>query len=92
MIRFTTAAFACVALTSCATPKTRHVTVAYVADLHAQLEAHPELFWRDGTERVETAGGFAHVASAGDEQAALAVSELEPQVLLQTLAGLQPAG
>ena len=44
----------------------KHVTVLYVADLHAQLRAHPELFWRDGAERLETAGGFARVAAAID--------------------------
>ncbi len=42
----------------------RQVTILYVADLHAQLRAHPELFWRDGEERVEQAGGFARVAAA----------------------------
>jgi len=47
-------------------PKARHVTVLYVADLHAQLEPHPERFWRDGETRLETAGGFARVAAAID--------------------------
>ncbi|WP_375757554.1 bifunctional metallophosphatase/5'-nucleotidase [Corallococcus exercitus] len=42
----------------------RQVTILYVADLHAQLRAHPELFWRDGEERIEMAGGFARVAAA----------------------------
>jgi S-sulfosulfanyl-L-cysteine sulfohydrolase len=42
----------------------KQVTVLYVADLHAQLRAHPELFWRDGEERIEMAGGFARVAAA----------------------------
>jgi len=45
----------------------RHLTVVYVADLHAQLEPHPERFWRDGKERLETAGGLARVAAAIDE-------------------------
>lgn len=45
----------------------RRVTVLYVADLHAQLEPHPERFWRDGEERLETAGGFARVAAAIDQ-------------------------
>jgi S-sulfosulfanyl-L-cysteine sulfohydrolase len=79
MMRIASAALAGVALFSaCATPTTsgtkpaanavpRQVTVLYVADLHAQLEAHPELFWRNGEERIETAGGFARVAAAIDQ-------------------------
>lgn len=42
----------------------REVSLVFVADLHAQLEAHPELFFRDGEERIEEAGGFARVAAA----------------------------
>lgn len=45
-------------------PAPRQVTVLYVADLHAQLQAHPELFSRDGREVIEEAGGFARVAEA----------------------------
>lgn len=46
-------------------PKTETVTLLFIADLHAQLAPHPELFWRDGEEdRLEIAGGFARVASA----------------------------
>src|SRR5690606_19251150 len=40
------------------------VTVLFVADLHAQLLSHPELFWKGGIERVEEAGGFPRVAAA----------------------------
>lgn len=42
----------------------RQITLLYTADLHAQLAPHPELFWRDGAERTEEAGGFARVAGA----------------------------
>ncbi|WP_233611878.1 bifunctional UDP-sugar hydrolase/5'-nucleotidase [Corallococcus sp. AB045] len=42
----------------------KQLTVLYVADLHAQLRAHPELFWHEGKERIEEAGGFARVAVA----------------------------
>ncbi len=43
----------------------RQVTVLYVADLHAQLEPHPELLWDGiGKERLVTAGGFARLAKA----------------------------
>lgn len=59
------------ALTSCATtgaqpekPARKHLTVLYVADLHAQLQPHPELFWHDGEAHTEPAGGFARVAAA----------------------------
>lgn len=44
----------------------RQVTVLYVADLHGQLEEHPELFWQGGDERIETAGGFARLKTAVD--------------------------
>lgn len=40
------------------------MTVLFIADLHAQLDSHPELFFRDGEERIEEAGGFARVAAA----------------------------
>lgn len=47
------------------------VTLLFFADLHAQLEEHPELFWSDEGDRIETAGGFARVAQAiRDERAA----------------------
>lgn len=42
----------------------RQVTVLYVADLHGQMEAHPEMFSRGGHEVIEEAGGFARVAEA----------------------------
>lgn len=42
----------------------RQVTLLFVADLHAQLRAHPELFWEGGEERIEEAGGFARLAAA----------------------------
>ncbi|NMO13658.1 bifunctional metallophosphatase/5'-nucleotidase [Pyxidicoccus fallax] len=45
-------------------PQRKQLTVLYVADLHAQLRAHPELFWHEGKERIEEAGGFARVAAA----------------------------
>jgi len=46
-----------------ADPATRHVTILFAADLHAQLEEHDELFWH-GEERIERAGGFARLAEA----------------------------
>ncbi len=49
-------------------PKTaRHVTLAYFADLHAQLEPHPELFWHGRTQEVAEAGGVARIAAAVEQ-------------------------
>lgn len=49
-------------------PTTRQVTVLYVADLHAQLESHHEVFHRgDADERTVLAGGFARLATAIEE-------------------------
>jgi 2',3'-cyclic-nucleotide 2'-phosphodiesterase (5'-nucleotidase family) len=39
------------------------ITLAYITDLHAQLEPHPELFWAEGREQVAEAGGVARVAA-----------------------------
>ena len=45
--------------------ETQTVTLLFAADLHAQLEPHPELFWRAGQpERITLAGGFARLAAA----------------------------
>ncbi len=43
----------------------RTITLAYFADLHAQLEPHPELYWSRGKdELVREAGGVARLATA----------------------------
>src|SRR5690625_2941892 len=34
------------------------ITLLYVADIHAQLNEHPELFWEGGEDRLEMAGGL----------------------------------
>jgi len=52
-----------VAAPAAAGPPVR-VTLAYIADLHAQLEPHPELFWHGGREEITTAGGVARLARA----------------------------
>lgn len=42
----------------------RRVTIAYINDLHAQLEPHPELFWSSGTEEyVRDVGGISRIAT-----------------------------
>ena len=40
----------------------KRITLAYIADLHAQLEPHPELFWHGGKEEIAVAGGVARIA------------------------------
>ncbi|WP_406695628.1 bifunctional metallophosphatase/5'-nucleotidase [Singulisphaera sp. Ch08] len=42
----------------------RSITLAYIADLHAQLEPHAEHFWHGVKEETATAGGVARIASA----------------------------
>lgn len=42
----------------------RAITILHVADLHAQLQTHPELYWEGGQDRLELAGGFARLATA----------------------------
>ncbi|NLE46940.1 MAG: bifunctional metallophosphatase/5'-nucleotidase [Sandaracinaceae bacterium] len=48
----------------------RRLTLLFFADLHAQVEEHPELFWDESGDRIAMAGGFARVAQAiRDERA-----------------------
>ena len=39
------------------------LSIAYINDVHGYLEPHPELFYKNGKEIMETAGGFARIAS-----------------------------
>lgn len=39
------------------------LSIAYVNDVHAYLQPHAELFYKDGKEVVETAGGYAQIAT-----------------------------
>ncbi|WP_291097768.1 MULTISPECIES: bifunctional metallophosphatase/5'-nucleotidase [unclassified Flavobacterium] len=39
------------------------LSIAYLNDVHGYLEPHPELFYKGGKEIVETAGGYAPIAS-----------------------------
>lgn len=71
MKRFIPISLLAVVVSACATTRpvetpARQVTLLYVADLHAQLEPHPELFWDGASERIEEAGGFARVKAAID--------------------------
>ncbi len=46
----------------------RRVSLAYVNDIHAQLEPHPELFWSDGKQDyVRNAGGLSRMATVFKE-------------------------
>lgn len=43
----------------------RRATLLFFSDAHADLEPHPELFWKDdGTTEIATAGGYARLAHA----------------------------
>lgn len=47
--------------------RAEQLTILYMADLHGQMEPHPELFWHGDAERIQTAGGIARVAAAVDQ-------------------------
>lgn len=40
-----------------------NLSIAYINDVHGYLEPHPELFYQGGKEVIETAGGYARIAS-----------------------------
>ncbi len=67
--------FACLAMNSIAAAENRDrsesndvekkFSIAFINDIHAQLEPHPELFWNgDDAEREHRAGGLSRVATA----------------------------
>ena len=39
------------------------LSIAYLNDVHGYLEPHAELFYNEGNEIVETAGGYAQMAT-----------------------------
>lgn len=41
----------------------RSIALVYLADLHAQLETHPEFFWRAGRNETTAAGGIPRIAA-----------------------------
>jgi sulfur-oxidizing protein SoxB len=45
-------------------PEPASISLVYIADLHAQLEPHPEFFWRGGKDDTAMAGGVARIATA----------------------------
>ena len=42
----------------------RSISLVYMADLHAQLEPHAELFWHGDENEMTTAGGVSRIATA----------------------------
>ncbi len=45
-------------------PGARSISLLYIADLHAQLEPHTELFWHGDENEMTMAGGVSRVATA----------------------------
>ena len=39
------------------------LSIAYINDVHGYLEPHAELFYNGGNEIIETAGGYAQIAT-----------------------------
>jgi 2',3'-cyclic-nucleotide 2'-phosphodiesterase (5'-nucleotidase family) len=74
-MRFPSIAASSLILTSCATPGKppeaasdgQSVSLVYFADIHAQMESHPELFWSHGKEEIAEAGGMSRIATAVEE-------------------------
>lgn len=50
-----------------AAPNEQGVSLVYFADIHAQMESHPELFWSRGKEGIVPAGGLARLAAAVED-------------------------
>ncbi|MDO7173856.1 bifunctional metallophosphatase/5'-nucleotidase [Mariniflexile sp. AS56] len=65
------------------------LNILFINDVHGYLEAHPELFYDETGEVVETAGGYAHIAGIVD-----AIRKDNPNTLLfdggDTLHGTKP--
>lgn len=52
-------------------------SIAFVNDIHAQLEPHPELYWTlDDTQREMRAGGLSRIRTAFDQLAAARPEEM----------------
>ena len=47
---------------------TLSVTILQTADIHGQLDAHPELFWEDSTIVFKERGGLAHIKTIFDRE------------------------
>lgn len=40
----------------------KKITLAFLADIHGQLEEHPEMYWASGKNEIVTAGGVPRIA------------------------------
>ena len=65
------------------------LNILFINDVHGYLTPHPELFYNESGEVVETAGGYAHIAGLVDE-----IRKENPNTLLfdggDTLHGTKP--
>jgi len=43
-------------------PMQKKITFAFFADIHGQLEEHPEMYWSSGKDEIVPAGGVARIA------------------------------
>ncbi len=43
-------------------PVPKKITFAFFADIHGQLEEHPEMYWSSGKDEIVLAGGVARIA------------------------------
>ncbi len=76
-LRWTVALMSCVLWLAAVTPTSRaagrapedgarSITLIYIADLHARLEPHAELFWHGEEDEMIEAGGVARIATAAE--------------------------
>ena len=56
------AAMTASALPATSTPGSKKITLAFFADIHGQLEEHPEMYWSSGKDEIVPAGGVARIA------------------------------
>lgn len=50
------------------TKDTMSITILQTADIHGQLDAHPELFWENGEIVFKERGGMAHIKTLFDQE------------------------
>lgn len=50
------------------TKDTMSITILQTADIHGQLDAHPELFWENGEIVFKERGGMAHIKTIFDRE------------------------
>lgn len=68
MCAATLGALAASALPAQATPPgQKKITFAFFADIHGQLEEHPEMYWSSGKDEIVPAGGVARIAKLMQE-------------------------